>query len=477
MRAGVRHGLWLAVAATALCGCETDQQGDVATYRGLSDPPGEAPQYVPGAPLSLELALRLTATHNEQLAIQGERLIQALADQQRLAAALRPTLEFFANFGIEENTGDGVLSSDVGLRGQYRLLTGQSDLRNVRAAEARAEASRWLVLDLREALLVQTARVYYEALRAERSGEVLERSLQTQLERLADARARNEAGFTRPLDVAQIEAQVSRTRAQLIQANQSEGVARAGLALVTNASVAAASLTDGFEPSDDDQDYHGLSRRYRQDVLAAWADADAARLVVDAAIGQHAPSIAINLDYFLARTPDDSLPALASLVAVRVPIFSAGAIEAGVRSAWSVFRERVLAYRLRSREATRDVDVALHRLVASRGLVQELSTQVRVAQSAVELAEAAYAAGLGTNLERVVAQDDLLNAELQRVVAEFDLKIASLELQRACGLLSHHALASPLPALPPEDRHVPDSPVLDRPQLSETPPNASGDRP
>jgi hypothetical protein len=330
MRAGVRHGLWLAVAATALCGCETDQQGDVATYRGLSDPPGEAPQYVPGAPLSLELALRLTATHNEQLAIQGERLIQALADQQRLAAALRPTLEFFANFGIEENTGDGVLSSDVGLRGQYRLLTGQSDLRNVRAAEARAEASRWLVLDLREALLVQTARVYYEALRAERSGEVLERSLQTQLERLADARARNEAGFTRPLDVAQIEAQVSRTRAQLIQANQSEGVARAGLALVTNASVAAASLTDGFEPSDDDQDYHGLSRRYRQDVLAAWADADAARLVVDAAIGQHAPSIAINLDYFLARTPDDSLPALASLVAVRVPIFSAGAIASRV---------------------------------------------------------------------------------------------------------------------------------------------------
>ncbi len=212
-------------------------------------------------------------------------------------------------------------------------------------------------------------------------------------------------------------------------------------------------------------------------MLAAWADADAARLVVDAAIGQYAPSIAINLDYFLARAPDDSLPALASLVSVRVPIFSAGAIEAGVRSAWSVFRERVLAYRLRTREATRDVDVALHRLVASRGLVQELSTQVRVAQSAVELAEAAYAAGLGTNLERVVAQDDLLNAELQRVVAEFDLKIASLELQRACGLLSHHALASPLPALPPEDRQVPDSPVLDRPQPSETPPNASGDRP
>jgi hypothetical protein len=123
---------------------------------GLSDPPGEAPQYVPGAPLSLELALRLTATHNEQLAIQGERLIQALADQQRLAAALRPTLEFFANFGIEGNYRRRRPCRPMSAcGGQYRLLTGQSDLRNVRAAEARAEASRWLVLDLREALLVQ----------------------------------------------------------------------------------------------------------------------------------------------------------------------------------------------------------------------------------------------------------------------------------------------------------------------------------
>jgi hypothetical protein len=153
------------------------------------------------------------------------------------------------------------------------------------------------------------------------------------------------------------------------------------------------------------------------------------------------------------------------------------AIEAGRAVGVERVSRAVLAYRLRSREATRDVDVALHRLVASRGLVQELSTQVRVAQSAVELAEAAYAAGLGTNLERVVAQDDLLNAELQRVVAEFDLKIASLELQRACGASESSRVGVAAASSSTRGQARPDSPVLDRPQLSETPPNASGDRP
>ncbi|HYF14770.1 MAG TPA: TolC family protein [Phycisphaerales bacterium] len=448
-----------------LAACATDQRADVDAYRAISDPPGPVPTQAEGDPLPLVRALRLTAAHNERLAQQGEVYIQALADRQRLAAALRPTVSLFTNVGMHENTGsDGVVQTDVGVNGQYRLLTGMTDLRNVRAAEAFADSARWLILDLRESLLVQTARAYYDAIRAERLADVLTNSVRAQEERLADARGRNEVGFARPLDVAQIEAQVSRTRARLIDARRQAGEARSTLALLVNARVTGSALTDEFEspgaaPSVDDA--FALARAHRQDVLSARAEAEAARALVDAAIGEYEPAITLNLDFFLVRAPDDAPASIASLLGVRAPVFSGGRIAADVRGAWSRFRESVLVYRARAREVARDVETAHLRFAASLELSAELAAQVRVAAQAVELAEAAYGAGLGTNLERVVAQDQLLAAELEAVSAAYDAKTAYLELLRACGLLGRDMIGARLPP-PPAALPVPDSPFLNR---------------
>lgn len=458
-----------AIGALALAGCATDQGADVAAYRAISDPPGEPPRHGAQAPLTLEQALRLTAARNEQLAARGEEYVQALAERQRLAAALRPTIDLFSQTRLRENTGqNAVAQTDLGVSGQYRLLTGLGDLRNVNAADARIRSRSWLVLDLRESLLLQAARAYYETMRAERLTEVFESSVRAQLARLEDAKARNEAGFTRPLDVAQIEAQVSRTRAQLISARRQAQEARATLALLTNADVGGSPLVDGYQlpAADDDQDRDtlvGVAERHRQDIVAARNEADAARFGVDAAISQFAPTLSINLDYFLLQSPDDSASVIAGLVQLRAPVFSAGRIEAEVRAAWSVFRQRVLEYQQRVREARRDVELAHVQLQASRARVLELETQVTVARQALALAEASYQAGLGTNLERVRAQDELLLAELDAASESFDTKIASLALRRACGLLAADRIGAPWPQIPPDERDPPVSPFLDRP--------------
>lgn len=470
---GAAYGVWrrLGMAGVLACGvwcasCATDQRGDVAAYRRIADPDGAPPAHRAGEELSLLQALRLTAFRNEQLASQGERYIQALAERERRAASLRPTLDFVGGVELRENTGNaGVVQSSAGVGAQYRLLTGMGDFRSVQAAELGAEAQRWLILDLREALLLEAARAYYETLRAERLSSVLESSVAAQIERLDEAKARNEAGFARPLDVAQIEALVSRTRAQRISAEGQAREARSVLTVLTNAELAGSALSDGFEvPAETPrlEDLLVLAERHRQDMLAARQAAAAARLDVDAAISQFSPAITINLDYFLARGPDESAAAIASLIAVRVPIFSAGRIEAEVRSAWSVFRERVLEYRLRAREVRRDVEVAWSQLRASQLRIAELQTQVSVARETLELAEAAYDAGLGTNLDRVTAQDELLNAELAAVTEDFNAKIASLAIRRACGLLSAELAGASLPVVRDEERIAPESPVLDR---------------
>lgn len=461
-----------------LAGCATDQKADVQTYRDLTDPPGPAPIIRSGDPLSLVDALHLTAFYNERLGIQGERYIQALAERQRAAAALYPTFDFLAGAVLRENTGtQGVYQADIGFSAQYDLMTGLTNLRNVDAAKATVETQRWLLLDLRESLLIQTALIYYETLRAERLANVLSSSVNAQTERLADAKARNEVGFARPLDVSQIESQVSRTRAQFIEAQQQASVARSSLAFLINTEVRNSILVDGYEVPAKDIElkaFQAIARLHRQDILAAHSDADAARSLVDAAIGEYAPSIGIDLDYFILGTPVDPSPSIFSLLELRFPIFSAGRIKAQVRAAWSVFRATVLEYQNIARDVERDVESAYLRLQSSFKLAAEFETQVRVASQAVELAEASYQAGLGTNLERIVAQDQLLAAELEAVSESFVTKARYLELLRSCGLLSSEMVAAPLPPIPDSYRTPPTSPFLERTNSSPTVQEFSG---
>ncbi len=472
-RIACRTGTVLLLAgAAALAGCASDQQADVNVYRAITDPLVPPDTSQPDAPVSLVEAMRRTAAFNERLASRGEDYVQALADRQRAAASLLPTLDLFSDLALRENTGgDSIVQSSLGVSGQYRLLTGLSDLRNVDAADATSEARRWLVLDLREALLLQTATSYYETLRAERLVRVLESSVAAQAERLEDARARNQVGFARPLDVAQNEALVSRTRTQLITATRQAAEARAALSLLTNTNLRAAVLSDGYDTPMSHRELPeliALAERHRQDIQAARADAEAARALVDAAIGQYAPSISLNVNYFLARGPDDTAASIASLIQLRLPLLSAGRIEADIRAAWSVFRQRVLDFRLRVREAQRDVETALLQVRSSEERAAELRTQVRSARDALELAAAAYEAGLGTNLELVTAQDQLLAAELEAASEEFTTKAASIALRRACGLLSVDLLDAPLPDVR-DDAEVPDSPFLDRPMSTPAP--------
>lgn len=449
-------------------GCATNQAADIAAYQAISDVPGVIPHHAAGDALLLADALKLTATYNEQLAQKGEAYIQALAARQRAASALKPTMELFANAALKENTGSsGIVQADGGLSGQYRVLTGKSDLRTVDAADSRVETARWLILDLRESLLVETARAYYESLRAQRLTETLVSSVNAQADRLADARARNEAGLARPLDVSQIEAQVARTSSLLIAAQRQTAESRSTLKLLTNAPVDASVLSDGYEPPQltlDQSQLVQLAHDHRQDLLAAAARIDAARLLVDAAIGEYAPALSLNLDYFLFRSPQDAAPNLSAILGLRMPIFAAGRIESEVREAWSVFREQVLVHRATQRAIRRDVETALLRLHAAQRLVAQLQVQVNAAAQSVELAEASYSAGLGTNLERVVAQDQLLVAQLEAISASFSTKIAYLELLRACGTLSHELIATPLPA-----PRVAPLPASDEPLLLRSP--------
>ncbi|MCG3123059.1 MAG: hypothetical protein GIKADHBN_01467 [Phycisphaerales bacterium] len=473
----------IACLAGLLIGCEVDQKAEVAAYRGLLDV-GPSPEVSEDSPLSLEAAVRLANDTNERLSIEGEEYVQALAQRRLAASALLPTVDLFGDLQVRENVGgtatseggsggstSGNTAFDAGFSGQYTLMTGMTDINRVRAADLTIEQRLWLLLDLRETLLLETARAYYTVLLAERQVQVIESSLAVQEERLRDIRGRREAGFARPLDVAQIEAQASQTKVSLLDAKNQESVARSALGLLTGVDVRARRLSDGFDPPVETPtlaELMALGEANRPDLLAAAAEAAAVRREVDAQIGRYYPTVTVNLDYFLTRETVPTDRDWSGLLSINLPIFSAGRIDADVRAAWSRFRQAVLNHSLVRRQIVRDVEVAMADLVATRERVLETAKQVRSAQEALRQAEAAYGAGLGTNLERIAAQDQLLSAQLRAAREEFTSKLAYLAGARAVGLLTRTLTnTGPAPERLPPRREVPASPFIVRPGAGE----------
>lgn len=454
--------------------CAVDQAAEVSAYRRVTDY-APAPVRASDAPLSLVEAIASTNAYNERLAIEGENYLQALIERRRRAANLMPTLDASAALGFRQDPPNRPhsLAFDAGLGAQYTFFTGLSDLRDIDAARANIRSREWLLLDLRESLMLETARAYYEVLTAERLVGVLESSAAVQAERLRDIRGRQQVGFARPLDVAQIESQASQTQVSLLNARNDVARARAALTLLTGTEAGVCRLTDEFAlPAQGEAAEVLLNSAYasRADLLAARSAADAAREEVDGRIGQYYPSIGLNLDYFLVR---DTVPSsLSAVLSVNVPVFSAGRIDADVREAWSIFRQRVYDYSLIKRSVRRDVETAHADLAASRLRLAELEAQVRVAAEALRQAEASYGAGLGTNLERIQAQDQLLSAQLGQANEEYALKIASIALMRARGGLT--GLIAPGATPEPRDweREAPASPFIRLPDGAEVTPPA-----
>jgi outer membrane protein len=439
----------LPLLAGFLGGCAVDQKKEVATYQNVlrANLLSSDPAFTPGQPLTLRQALDLTNRQNERLAVEGENYLQALIDRQRAAAAFLPTVTLVPTYSFREkaNTGSTGNSSsaqtttlDVPARAEANLFSGFSDVARLRRDARTIEQRKNLLLDLQEQVLLETARVYYDILRAERSADVLVSSLKVQDARVRDIVGRQRAGFARPLDVAQIEAQASATRVALINAQNDVRNGRTTLVYLTAAPVGDSPLVDQFDapaslPTLEQMQATALE--WRRDLQAARAATQAARQQVEVAWGQYYPSVSISTDLFLYRESFPDERKWQGLLSANLPLFSAGLINADVRQAWSQYRQAGMTESALDRQVRQDVQIALQNLTSAEQRIAELGTQLRAAQQALNQADQSYNVGLATNLERVAAQDQLLSAQLQLTSARFDRTLSYLELARSTGRL------------------------------------------
>ena len=426
-----------AMAGLGPAGCAVDQAEEVRAYRQILDI--DAPLPADDAPLSLRAALLAANRRNEQLDIEGEQYLRTLIDQRRAVAEFLPTVDLTGRHvrrdgagGSQNRTFD--LSADLSIN----VFNGMRDLHRYWRDTFRIAQQRDDLLAFQELLLLDVAEVYYQVLRSEELVRVLVNSLEVQEERLRDAKGRFDAGLARPLDVAQTEAQVSATRATLIDARRAVANARSLLRLLTHLPMDDRALADDYrlpratEPLDA---YLLAAGSARRELAAARSAVAAARHDVQVAFGQYYPSVSIDLTGYLYRETAPDGRAWDGLLLANLPLFAAGRIHADVREAWSFYRQALLVESYLQRQVRQQVEQAYQNLAASQARLDELQINLAAAEQAFDQAEASYRAGLGTNLERVAAQDTLLDAQLQLASEQYDLKVAYLILLRTTGLL------------------------------------------
>jgi outer membrane protein TolC len=461
-----KHGLLLSTllaGAVALTGCKVDQQKEVAQYRKVLDEnPLPKLESAPADQEALTLleAMSLANRHNESLGLSGEDYVQALIAKSRAVSFFLPTVSLQPSFLVADRPNGPIAPGQGGAgsptAGPFRFtdntarrfeapVVGSYDFHpigvyNLRAAESVIAQRRELLLDLQATVLLNVAQSYYQVLRSERAAAVLRQSLDLQTARLSDVTQQFNNGLATRLSVAQTRAQVDAVRVQLVQAESDARNGRSVLANVLGIPTGRLPhrLADTFPvPAElpPESDWHRRAADHRQDIRAAQAALAASRQGVSAAASQYWPSVGLDVQGFLYREAYADASRWNALLSANIPIFTAGLIEADVRTAWSRLRQAALSESATRRQVIQDVRVAYENFTTANRRIAELTDQVDAADEAYAQSQGAFQNGLAINLDVLTALDQLQSARLQLAAANFDRTVFYLNLLRATGEL------------------------------------------
>ncbi len=432
-------------------------------------------------PEAVQMALETNpglAAQRVQLEATGERRIQA-------AAIGRASVSADASVGAQEvwsrgRTLTGALTDEnstgttpaqagisasqpIWLGGRGAASMDEADAR-IRQAEERYRAAAILVV--RDVVIA-----YADLRRDVRALEIRRANVATLTRQLEAATARFEVGEITRTDVAQVEARLAASRANLSVAESRIGASRAAIERLIGQqpSQLAPEIREAPLPATLDQAIM-MARSSNPDLLAARAGVDIARAgarVVEASTRPQA-----SLQAFGGRSVNqgfnDNTGGQVSVQArVTVPLYTAGANASRVREAEAAATAARLATDDAERQVTERVGNGWRQLAAAREALAATRQQVAAARIAFEGAELEQSVGLRTTLDVLIQQQELLEAELSLASAERDVVVAGYQLAAAIGILTPEAVGLPVSAIPAANvPQAPEPSIIERPLIA-----------
>jgi len=406
--------------------------------------------------LTLERAIEIAMKQQPSLR-QSKAQLEAAQGRVDQARVIRnPTLGLSASADIRSqqpctagrltaNCGglfdNPVATASVGAQANWRIYDFGQTAANIRAAERTADAATAAVntttLDIRNAVEV----AYLDAVARRRLVQVAEATVKSEDAHLDQAKRFVAAQAKDPIEVAQATSRDANAKSALAQAQSNEAIALANLRSAigwvepTNSPTVQANW-----PSPSDVEPSALTqlvetaRKNRPEIVQLDKELLAADANLAAARAERRPVLSATASaqwsVDIARDSNSQGDWLAGIT-LSWPLFDGGRSAADVRIA-----RANLAITTAQRDAllislTSELDLARAQIVANRANVQASTEAVTAARAQLQLADARYAQGLGSQIELADAQTAVTTAEGNLVQAEFQLATAWAQLHRA----------------------------------------------
>jgi outer membrane protein TolC len=343
-------------------------------------------------------------------------------------------VRFIANNAVHEYISQGVVTETIGAAGitDYRRIDAEAA-----AARARLEVSR-------RGLVATVVGNYYGALAADTKVAVANRALAEASHFGTVTRQREAGGEVAHADTVRADLQQQQRQRELNDAVLEADRTHVDLGVLlfpdpTTPYTLAAAL-DQMPPLPTRAEIDAAAKSNNPDVRAAFEALRAANLEVTAARFAYAPDLSLNYAYgidaaqFAIHAPDRNRNlGYSATVTLDIPVWD-----------WFATHNRIKQSTIRRTQAKAELTVTQRRLIASLDeLYKEASVSqaqmtlfdqsVQTATESLHLTNLRYAAGEGTVLEVVDAQNSLVSAESSRADGAVRYYIALANLQTLTG--------------------------------------------
>jgi len=407
-----------------------------------------------GEVLSLERAIEIAMRQQPSLR-QSQAALEAARGRVELAKVARnPTLVLDATAGASSGfavggaTGRGGSpdffshseSTGLGATANWRLYDFGQTTASIRAAELNAEAFAATIgtttLDIRTGVEV----AYLTAVADRKLAVVAETTVKSEDNHLDQARRFVAAQAHDPIEVAQAQARAANARSALAQAQSNEAIALANLRSAIGWVDPTRSPTVApnwpVPPETEPQALTALvdaARKNRPEILQLDKLLEAAGANLDAAHAERRPvlSATAQTQWSPGTGNWSPQPSWSAGLSLAWPLFDGGRASADIRIAnanvlsASANRDALLV------TLTSQLDAARSEIIANRANVAASTEAVSAARAQLQLSEARYTQGLGSQIELADAQTAVTTAEGNLVQAEFQLASAWAQLHRA----------------------------------------------
>jgi outer membrane protein len=312
----------------------------------------------------------------------------------------------------------------------------------IKAAEFQALAAALTQNRVLQDVVLDVEQAYYQLLGTEqlvRSNELFLKSVRTALDA---TQRRREAGLATVADVYRAETQVAQAQLNLTRSQGGLEKARGQLASAVGlpVNVALRVRTIDREPSISEvteslSNVLARAKESRPDLVAAEAQARAARAQANAAAREGFPTITVNASsgrtFFTHDRPFTESNSIA--LSLSIPIFTGFNHTYTVRQAEARAAQAEATREVLRRQTELEVWQSFYDVQTAAGGVSTTEVQLRAAQQTAEATLARYRSGFGSLLDLITAQVDESNARVQRIQSYLDWFTAVARLNYAIG--------------------------------------------